>query len=65
MFDALILVLDRIHRALAGERARLTRVSSQTGSEVSRTMPSEPKTRKRSKVRANQRSWVTASTVPS
>ena len=46
-------------------RARLTRASSQTGSAVSRTTPSAPKTRNRSKVRANQRSWVTASTVPS
>jgi hypothetical protein len=46
-------------------RSRSTRRSSHTGPLVSRTTPSEPKTRKRSKERANQRSCVTASTVPS
>ena len=39
--------------------------SSQTGSSDSYTRPSAPKTRNRSKLRANQRSWVTATTVPS
>ena len=47
------------------QRARSTRRSSQTGRSDSRTFPSAPKTKNRSKVRANQRSWVTASTVPS
>ncbi len=37
---------------------------SQAGSVASRTLPSGVKIRNRSKDRANQRSWVTESTVP-
>ena len=44
---------------------RSTRPASQTGSGVSTTSPSAPNTRNRSKVRVNQRSCVTARTVPS
>ena len=43
------------------QRARSTRPSSQTGSSTRRPSPSAPKTRNRSKPRANQRSCVTAS----
>ena len=47
------------------QRCRVTRASSHTGSSLCTTMPSARNTRKRSNPRANQRSWVTASTVPS
>ncbi len=45
-------------------RFRATRRSSHTGSAVSRTSPSDPNTRNRSKAFANHRSCVTATTVP-
>src|SRR5262249_58923669 len=47
-----------------GQFGRTGLVSSQTGLSHSCTFPSERNTRNRSNDRANQRSWVTASTVP-
>ncbi len=47
-----------------GRRGPGARAQSQTGSGESVTVPSGAKTRKRSKGAANQRSWVTARTVP-
>ena len=46
-----------------GQR-RTGRPSCQTASGVSRTVPSDPNTTNRSNSLANQRSWVTATTVP-
>jgi signal recognition particle receptor subunit beta len=48
-----------------GQRARATRSSCHTGPSVSTTRPSARSSRNRSKPAVNQRSWVTATTVPS
>lgn len=61
------LVLRRGKRNIAGCSGSASRSLRYThwGSTDSLTLPSSPKMRKRVKVRANHRSWVTAMTVPS
>jgi len=54
-----------VTRAAPANRIGIVPLSSQTGPDVSRTLPFRLKNRYRSKDWANQRSCVTASTVPS